>query len=416
MGIVRYSIPLVVPAAATVVCLAALAAPASAAPAIYELGTFISPSSNGYAINEAGAVAGYCYNTNQSAARAFRYDGTPGAGGVMRDLGTLGGTSSIGYGVNASGQVVGRAQAISNIFHAFRYDGTPGAGGAMRDLGTLGNFSLTSRADAINNAGQAVGQSRTTSATDHAFLYTGTPGAGGIMQDLGTLGGFNSAAQGINNAGQIVGYSNPVGNNIIHAFLYEGIPGAGGTMHDLGTLPGGSISNATAINDIGQVVGFADTTGNGLPTDAFRYDPLPGGGGIMRDLGSLNGGYQTSAHDVNNLGIVVGESDTADSIGREAFLYTGTPGAGGQMINLNAWLDANNPAEGPKWYLVSAQAITDTGWITGFGSYDPDGPGDLAAVGRAFLLDGSSLVPEPGALSVLTVAAAVSLVPRRRRR
>ena len=82
----------------------------------------------------------------------------------------------------------------------------------------------------------------------HAFLYSG-----GVMTDLGTLpGGTYSCATGINNNGQIVGYSNTA-SGPIHAFLYSG-----GKMTDLGTLPGGDNSEATGINDSGQIVGDSE--------------------------------------------------------------------------------------------------------------------------------------------------------------
>src|SRR5688572_9688380 len=100
------------------------ASAASAAPAFYDLGTLGGTESVGYAVNDAGQVAGYSTSTD-GRRFAFRYDGTPGAGGVMRDLGTLGGTSSIGYGINNAGQVAGAASTSGNAAqHAFRYDGT----------------------------------------------------------------------------------------------------------------------------------------------------------------------------------------------------------------------------------------------------------------------------------------------------
>jgi hypothetical protein len=97
-----------------------------------------------------------------------------------------------------------------------------------------------------------------------------------------------------------------------------------------------------------------------------------------------------------------------------AFLYTGTPGAGGQMIDLDVWLDANNPTEGTKWTIGTPYDISDTGWITGTGTYDPDGPGGIDAAGRAFLLDASSLfvVPEPSSLNLLTLVVPALLVRR----
>jgi hypothetical protein len=73
------------------------------------------------------------------------------------------------------------------------------------------------------------------------------------------------------------------------------------------------------------------------------------------------------------------------------------------------------PDEGAKWTLQVAYDISNTGWITGAGVYDPEGPGGVAAAERAFLLDASALVvPEPAGLTLL--AASGALAVRRRRR
>jgi hypothetical protein len=53
------------------------------------------------------------------------------------------------------------------------------------------------------------------------------------------------------------------------------------------------------------------------------------------------------------------------------------PGAGGQMIDLDTWFKPNFPAEAASWTLTAAYGLNDNGWITGTGSYDPDGPGDF---------------------------------------
>ena len=60
----------------------------------------------------------------------------------------------------------------------------------------------------INDAGQVVGYSDTAGGTIHAFI-TGPDGMG--MRDLGTLGGLAAMLTGINDAGQVVGYSTTAG-------------------------------------------------------------------------------------------------------------------------------------------------------------------------------------------------------------
>jgi probable HAF family extracellular repeat protein len=330
----------------------------------------------------------------------------------MRYLGTLGGTNSYGYNVNNAGQVAGQSQITgSSVTHAFRYDGTPGSGGVMRDLGTLGGTS--SEGYGVNNAGQVAGRSHITGfEAYHAFRYDGTSGAGGIMRDLGTLGGTDSHGRGINDTGQVAGYSHIPGNTAQHAFRYDGTPGAGGIMRDLGTL-GGGYSEGFGVNEAGQVAGYSFINGHDL--HAFRYDGTPGAGGIMRDLGTLGGSY-SYGFDVNDAGQVAGFSYLTGNTAAHAFLYTGTPGTDGQMLDLDTWLDANNPAEGSKWTLLEARGVSMTGWITGGGIYDPDGPGGVAAAGRAYLLDASSLVPEPSGLTACMLAVPALLRRRHQSR
>jgi len=91
------------------------------------------------------------------------------------------------------------------------------------------------------------------------------------MIDLGTLGGSLSVGRGINNAGQVAGYSN-TSPGAYHAFLYSN-----GQMMDLNDLidaPGISLTSATAINDRGQIV--ANGTSSQIPAlAAFLLTPIP---------------------------------------------------------------------------------------------------------------------------------------------
>jgi probable HAF family extracellular repeat protein len=216
------------------------------------------------------------------------------------------------------------------------------------------------------------------------------------MRDLGTLGGAYSSAHAVNSAGQVAGTSLTTSYAAYHAFRYDGTPGAGGVMRDLGTF-GGTPSRGRGINDAGQVVGWSDASDGGKYP--FRCDGIPGAGGVLRNLGPM-----VDAFAINNARDVVGYGYTSSGLQR-AFLCTGTPDADGVAIDLDAWLDTNNPTGGDKWTLIEANGINDTGLITGAGDYY-DGPGGLNDGRRAFILDASSLVPEPTATWLLVLAAA----------
>src|SRR5213080_1236416 len=100
-----------------------------------------------------------------------------------------------------------------------------------------------------------------------AFLWSN-----GSMSDIGTLGGDAAEAWDINDAGQIVGDSEAFG--LSHAFLWQD-----GTMTDLGTLGGiRGLSGAYGINEAGQVVGYSYTQSYGME-HAFLWQD-----GVMTDL------------------------------------------------------------------------------------------------------------------------------------
>ncbi len=227
--------------------------------------------------------------------------------GTATEMGYLpGGDTTGAIGINNSGQVVGVANTGRGTpYQAFLY-----SGGAMTDLGQ-------GSAIAINNSGQVVGYTAVNfNLPNHAFLYSN-----GTMTDLGTLGGGVSYATAINGVGQIVGLSDITGDVADHAFLYTG-----GRMIDLGTLPGTAISEAHGINDSGQIVGYTKIpSGDG---GFFPYHAFIDNSGTMTDLNNLivaNSGWTLiNAEGINNSGQVVGYG--TNPLGQtDAFLLTPIP-------------------------------------------------------------------------------------------
>lgn len=336
-------------------------------------------------INLSGQVVGEY--TSGAGPRAFLH-----ADGALRDLGTLGGATASAAAINDNGQVVGVANTLAGEGHAFSY-----LLGVMTDLGTLGGAS--SRAAGLNGAGKVVGTADYPVGTLGEYGIAFVSGQGGMV-GLGTLPVHDdyhrSRGAAINANGHIVGTSS-VGDfgppeYPEHAFLYRD-----GAMQDLGTL-GGLYSSAHAINDSGLIVGMASTTldpgniGHTIP-HAFLYV-----GGMMIDLGAFEDDYPGSAAtDVNNLGQVVGWGSVGD--GRHAFLYQG-----GALQDLNQLID---PLSG--WTVTDAAAINDLAQIAGTACRG----GQCYAV-RLDLLQAD--VPEPGAWLLMATGLAMLLALTRRSR
>lgn len=169
--------------------------------------------------------------------------------------------------------------------------------------------------------------------------------------DLGTLGGEASVAQGLNNLGQVVGWSNST-TGARRAFLYSD-----GTMTDLGTLPGGTTSRATAINNVGQITGESGINAFG-PFFREFVQAFVWQNGSMQSLGALycpcsfNTRYGIStAWSINDLGQIVGWSETV----RGRAVHHAFLGLVGSMQDIGAG----------SWSISHAYSINDFGQIVG---------------------------------------------------
>jgi probable HAF family extracellular repeat protein len=284
------------------------------------------------------------------------------------DIGTFGGPESHfdpgsgnDFGVftsvlNLAGTAAGFADtSISDPFqpicfwnchatHAFQ----AGSDGSLTDLGALSGDGNSSAAVWISGNGLIAGLSENGEIDP---LYAGLPQVHGVLwqqgtlNDLGTLpeGGYESVANSVNNAGQVVGSAlnmTPDANSMqpsafwlwggidpayqyqTRAFLWDKKKG----MQDIGTLPGGSDAQAFLINERGQVVGVSYTSsgpsavcagaGLALTTGSFIWDKKNG----MRDLGNL-GGTCTIVADLNNRGQVIGSASLTGDPSFHAFLW-----------------------------------------------------------------------------------------------
>ena len=225
--------------------------------------------------------------------------------GEMTDLGTLGGNTGIGYGVNDSGHVAGYAYVAGDAaYRAFLWvdgDGDrTGDPGEMRDLGTLevgGSFGIHSKAWALSNDDHVVGEAQIPNGSMRAFIWEDN-----TMTNLGApIGANSSCARDLNEAADmVVGYSTGATSS---ATLWTE---SGGTWSKslLPKLVTGS-AVAYGLNDNGQIVGYS------MSADPLGAHAVIWEGGAVTDLNDVivnlpDNVIVVQARDINNYGVIVG--------------------------------------------------------------------------------------------------------------
>lgn len=331
-----------------------------------ELKTTTGPLEWAAAINNARQIAAVSYsNFGYTAAAMWSNDQAT----TLETSALWSRTASI----NAAGQIAG--------FTASREEGNRAAvwsGGARTQLAAVdGPSSGDYNATAINDAGVVAGNH---TVYQGSTITQAVAWRGFDLTTLDMLGANSSFANGINNAGQIVGYLKYDGRDSReYAAIWNG------SAATILQTPGSNqcCTRANAINDSGLVVG-SGAIGNGVNAVVWRD-------GISATLDSPS--YSSYAFAVNNAGLAVGTFD-ADG-GSHAGLWNTQTGA---LTDLNSFLTHAEISAG--WSLVGAYDINDLGDIVGQAYNQREGSY------RPFAL---LAVPEPGT-SVLMVLGLVALI------
>ena len=273
-------------------------------------------------------LGGFLLETTTLECRGFVYEG-----GAMRALPTLGGHHSFAADVNNTGLVVGWAETALEDdtcvddqrlgFQATVWDPKSGAGGKVkvRALRPFGD-DVAAAATTINDAGEVAGISGICDqgvgrfSAIHAVVWD----KNGKPTEIPNLGGKTwHTPMDMNEAGDVVGFSNPPGENpegdfIAQAFLW--VKGSGEATN-LGTLDGDPLSEAFAINERGQIVGVS--FGGTLGSRAFLYED-----GELKNLNDLIEGDDVflSAQDINDAGQITGRVRDAVTGATLAFIAT----------------------------------------------------------------------------------------------
>jgi probable HAF family extracellular repeat protein len=230
----------------------------------------------------------------------------------MTQLPTLGGANSQAARINSQGVVTGFAENQTPDLacpppQEFQFKPVTWDKGKIQELPTLPG-DPEGIANWNNDTAQVVGASGICATFNlnlgfpfqpiHALLWQN-----GTVTDLGNLGGTGHGAgimaSGINNLGQVVGFSDMPGDTSFQGFLWTKDKG----MHPLGTLPGDVSSVAISNNDAGYVAGLS------LDAD-FNPRAFLWQNGVMTDLNTLTPAegslFLLTACSINSSGQIIG--------------------------------------------------------------------------------------------------------------
>ena len=325
------------------------------------------------------------------------------------------GDEPTGSALNDSGQIAGFTH-VNNHQRAF----LTGPDGIGIQLLPLLSGHTVSVALGVNNLGQVTGysyDSRNPQPAAHVFV---TGSGGSSPQSLGIGTGFD-----INNLGQVTGVL------VDGGMFLSGVNGE--PLKFLGRLPGSTYALPFAVNDLGQVAG---ESGFGLSNRrAFVSGP---DGGTLKELGAP--GKERSASDVNNLGQVVGfaavnrhlvHAFLSDTNGTLRDLGTLLPGTSSDALAINeagvvvgiSVRPEDNPIFADAFVFTAANGMQNLNDLINprlnielFQADDINERGQILALGfvgneqHTFLLTPITHVPDTGSAIMLFCFALIALV------
>lgn len=299
---------------------------------------------------------------------------------TIAEIGLLKGTNeSSGFWLNSSGAVVGCADIANGEGypctgtdagqHAFYWTRT----GGVKDLGVLPGGNI-SGAIGINNLGQVVGYSNTSTnpADLYNFIAFEWTSAGGMV-NLGKLSSGNSScAFEINTSGVIAG------DSFVNATVVDAASWTDEKIKNLGALPKSIFTAALDLNDSNEIVGES-IFGYGPPFTSHGFKWTSGGG--LKDLGTLSGGNTSIANAINSSGVIVGQSNSRANSAWHAVKWS-----------VSNAIDDLGVLPGGTYSV--AFAINDSNEIVGYGDVAPNVPHAMLWTPTRSMLDLNDLIPK----------------------
>jgi uncharacterized membrane protein len=204
-----------------------------------------------------------------------------------------GATNTLAGGINSLGHIVGYYTLADGIFHGFL-----DVGGTFSAINDPNATSGTGASD-INGTDQIVGSYNFTDPSHslegaHGFLLSG-----GVFTaiDYPAVGVTSTTPVGINDSGDVVGLYRQ--NSAGTGFLLSG-----GTYASI-TYPGGCCTHANGINNAGQIVGQYKTPDDTAPAQGFLK-----AGAVFTTI-NYPAATATQLEGINNAGDIVGNAKSA---------------------------------------------------------------------------------------------------------